>query len=313
MKQFISVDDVDNVGQLVDDVIQVKSAANNKIGEGLTMGLLFFNPSLRTRMSIQKAAQNLGMDTIVLNINDDGWKIELEDGTVMDQGAQEHIKDAARVIGLYCDILGVRSFASLKEAKTDYSEKVIQSFVDYAGVPVVSLESATLHPLQSLADLVTIKEFKIDKPKVVVTWAPHPRVLPQAVTNSFLQWIRQTDAEVIVTHPVGYDLNEVFTSGIKIQNDQDEALVDADFVYTKNWSSYSNYGQTPSVEKNWMITSEKMLKTRNGKFMHCLPIRRNVIATDEVIDSSIVYKQAENRIWSAQTVLRNIIMKLKDA
>ncbi len=313
MKQFLSVNDVPYVQELVELAIACKRSPQEKIGNGLTMGLIFFNPSLRTRMSTQKAAQNLGMEVIVLNISDDGWQIEIDEGTVMDGGAQEHIKDAARVMGGYCDILGVRTFAGLKDRESDYDERILNAFVKYAGIPIVSLESATLHPLQSLTDLMTIKETGIIKPKVVVTWANHPRTLPQAVTNSFLQWIKTTDAEVILTHPEGYELMEEFTNGIEINHNQNDALEGADFVYTKNWSSYNSYGQTPKVSENWMITEDKMARTNDGRFMHCLPIRRNVIATDAVIDKSIVYRQAENRVWSAQAVLASIINKMKDA
>ena len=313
MKQFLSVSDVPDVQHLIDVALTCKNSAQEKIGGGMTMGLIFFNPSLRTRMSTQKAARNLGMEVIVLNINEDGWKIEMEEGTVMNEGSQEHIKDAARVIGGYCDILGVRSFAGLKDREYDYSEKMLHAFTTYAGVPIVSLESATLHPMQSLADLITIRESGITRPKVVVSWANHPRALPQAVTNSFLQWIRTTEAEVVLAHPKGYELKEEFTEGIKIMHSQEDALEQADFVYTKNWSSYHSYGKTPEVNENWMITEGKMALTNAGKFMHCLPIRRNVIASDGVIDTSLVYQQAENRVWSAQAVLTSIIKGLKDA
>jgi N-succinyl-L-ornithine transcarbamylase len=307
MKQFLSVKDTDNVHLLVEHALRCKYGTASDIGKGKTLGLVFMNPSLRTRMSSQRAAQNIGMNVIVLNVNEDGWKIEWEDGAVMNEGSQEHIKDAAKVMGSYCDILGVRSFATLTDRERDYDETVMQAFVDHAGVPIISLESATRHPLQPLADLTTISESGIKKPKVVVSWANHPRTLPQAVTNSFLEWISKTEANVVLTHPKGYELSEEFTNGIVVTNNQMEALQDADFVYTKNWSSYQNYGETPEVKDDWMITSEKMASTNSGKFMHCLPIRRNVIASDEVIDHSLVYEQAENRIYAAQAVLIEIL------
>jgi N-succinyl-L-ornithine transcarbamylase len=250
------------------------------------------------------------MDVIVMNINNDGWNIEFEDGSVMDGSTQEHIKDAVQVISGYCDIMGVRTFANLKDRQEDYQEKILKKFVEHSSVPIISLESATLHPLQSLTDLATIAESNISKPKVVLSWAPHPKPLPQAVANSFLQWITKTDAEVILTHPKGYDLSKKFTDGVAMTNDQQAALDNADFVYTKNWSSYSQYGQTPSVENDWTISQEKMNLTNNGKFMHCLPIRRNVVATDEVIDQSLVFEQTKNREYAAQAVLQNLLEDL---
>lgn len=311
MNNFTSVNDVSNPAKLVNQVLEIKKNASHAgLGENKTLGLIFFNPSLRTRISTEKAAQNLGMDVIVLNINEDAWNIEFEDGTVMDGQTQEHIKDAVRVVSGYCDILGVRTFANLQNRQEDYREKVLTNFLTYSSVPVISLESATLHPLQSLADLATIAESEISKPKVVVSWAPHPKRLPQAVTNSFLQWIVKTDADLSLTHPEGYEISEEFTDGIPILNNQEEALQNADFVYTKNWSSYSHYGKCPKVKKNWTITSEKMELTNQGKFMHCLPIRRNVVATDAVIDQSLIYQQARNREFSAQTVLQNILESL---
>ena len=308
MKNFTSVNDINNVESLVDEAIALKkNPIDLAMGRGKTLGLLFFNPSLRTRLSSQKAAYNLGMNVITLNIREDGWKIEFEDGAVMDQGSQEHIKDAVRVISQYCDILGVRTFAGLQNREEDYLEKVLSNFITYATIPIVSLESATLHPLQSLADLITIKEQEIVRPKIAVTWAPHPRALPQAVVNSFLEWVTKTDAEVVLTHPKGYELSEQFTRGVTISNMQDEALKDADFVYTKNWSAYEPYGKKISEDPGWTITKEKMHLTNNGRFMHCLPVRRNVIATDEVIDHSLVIQQAENRIYAAQIVLKKLL------
>jgi len=307
MKQFLSVNDVQDVGKLVERAISMKDAPFLTVGKNKTLGLVFFNPSLRTRMSTQRAATNLGMNVIVLNIGDEGWKLEIEDGSIMDSGSQEHVKDAARVMGLYCDILGIRSFARLENREDDYQERIIHAFAKYAGVPVISLESATLHPLQSLADIITIQESGLVQPKVVVTWANHPRKLPQAVINSFFQWIKKTDARVTLTYPQGYALKDEFVNGITITHDQEEALAGADFVYVKNWSSYENYGECPEVKGSWILSKEKMRKTNNGKMMHCLPIRRNVIATDEVIDHSLVYKQAENRLCAAQSVLESIL------
>ena len=308
MKNFTSVSDISNVTDLVDKAIELKKdPVDLAVGKGKTLGLLFFNPSLRTRLSSQKAAYNLGMNVITLNINEEGWKIEFEDGAIMDQGSQEHIKDAVRVISQYCDILGVRTFANLKNREEDYQEKILSRFVAHATIPVISLESATLHPLQSLADLLTIKEQGITRPKVAVTWAPHPKSLPQAVVNSFLEWIAKTDAEVVLTHPRGYELNEKFTTGVTVNYNQEEALAGADFVYAKNWSAYEAYGEKISEDPAWTITKEKMSLTNNGRFMHCLPIRRNVVATDEVIDDSLVIQQAENRTYAAQIVLKTLL------
>ncbi len=308
MKHFISVHDVEHPQSLVQQTLEIKAnARRSEIGRNKTLALIFFNPSLRTRLSTQKAATNLGMDVIVMNISKDGWNIEFEDGSVMDGSTQEHIKDAVQVISGYCDIMGVRTFPNLKDLQEDYQEKVLKKFVEHANVPVISLESTTLHPLQSLTDLATIAESKIQKPNVVLSWAPHPKALPQAVPNSFLQWITKTDADVTLTHPKGYELCEDFTGGVAITNDQQEALAGADFVYTKSWSSYSQYGQTPSVEDDWTVSQQKMNLTNNGKFMHCLPIRRNVVATDEVIDQSLVFEQAKNREFAAQAVLQKLL------
>jgi len=242
-----------------------------------------------------------------MNIGKEGWNIEFEDGAVMDGSTQEHIKDAVAVISQYCDVLGVRTFAGLQYREEDYQEKVLNDFVKYSTVPIVSLESATLHPLQSLADLVTIQEQRIVKPKVAVSWAPHPRALPQAVVNSFLEWIVKTDAEVVLTHPEGYNLSPKFTQGVTVTHRQEEALKGADFVYVKNWSSYEQYGQILESSKDWTITEEKMSLTNQGKFMHCLPIRRNVIAADAVVDNSLVLAQANNRTFAAQAVLRKLL------
>lgn len=308
MKNFVSVNDVENVEALIKESISIKKdPITPNIGKGKTLGLLFFNPSLRTRLSSQKAAYNLGMNVICLNIKEDGWQLEFEDGSIMDQGSQEHIKDAVAVISQYCDILGVRTFAGLKDKKADYEETVLQKFLTYATVPIISLESATLHPLQSLADLITIQEQNITKPKIAVTWAPHPRALPQAVVNSFLQWVIHINADIVLTHPEGYELDEQFTNGIAINYDQKDALNGADFVYTKNWSSVKSYGQILSKDTSWMVSNDQMALTNNGKFMHCLPVRRNVVVADDIIDNSLVIKQAQNRIFSAQAVLKNLL------
>lgn len=312
MKQFTSVHDVKHPQSLVEQTLDIKTNAHqSNLGQNKTLALIFFNPSLRTRLSTQKAASNLGMDVIVMNISEDGWNIEFKDGSVMDGSTQEHINDAVQVISSYCDIMGVRTFANLDNRQEDYQEQVLSKFVGHATVPVISLESSTLHPLQSLADLATIAESKIQKPNVVLSWAPHPKALPQAVANSFLQWIVKTDVEVTLAHPKGYELCKKFTDGIAITNNQQEALAGADFVYTKSWSSYMNYGQTPSVDDDWMISRQKMELTNNGKFMHCLPIRRNVIATDDVIDQSLVFEQAKNREFAAQAVLQNLLEALQ--
>lgn len=308
MKKFTSVEDVACVPTLIDKVLDLKrSPSASVIGKGKTLGLIFMNPSLRTRMSTQKAALNLGLNTMIMNLDSAGWNIETEEGAVMNGSSQEHIKDAVRVMSSYCDVLGVRSFAQLESQDIDYQEPILKAFIEYASVPVINLESSIRHPLQSLADVVTIKECNIVRPKIAVTWAPHPGRLPQAVTNSFLEWIRHTDAEVTLAHPEGYELAEMFSAGIRTTNVQEEALHQADFVYAKNWSSFSSYGQTPDVTSNWTIDQSKMDMTNNGRFMHCLPIRRNVIATDEVIDTSMVYEQAANREYAAQAVLKSIL------
>ncbi len=309
MNHFISVNDVADVQELVQDALGQKKHPFSQSGKNKTLGLVFFNPSLRTRMSTQKAAMNLGMNVMVMNIGDEGWKLEMEDGVVMDSESQEHIKDAVRVMSIYCDVLGVRSFANLKNRKEDYREPILSAFRKYSGVPVMSLESATLHPLQSLADIITIREAGIRKPKIAVTWANHPKPLSQAVVNSFLQWVRHIDADVTLAFPEGYALKNEFMEGVTVTHEQEQALENADFVYTKNWSSYEQYGLIPQVKTSWTITREKMDLTTGGRFMHCLPVRRNVIASDEVIDNSWVYRQAENRVWAAQVVLKNLLRK----
>src|ERR1051326_445269 len=319
MKKFTSVTDVTNPDQLVMEALIEKKFpfANKHLGKNKTLGLIFLNPSLRTRLSTQRAAQNLGMDVIVMNLDKDGWNIETKEGVVMDGPAAEHIKEATAVIGQYCDIIGVRSFPKFQSKDEDYSEEMLNKFIQYSGVPVISLESATLHPFQSLADLITITEIwkqksESKKPKVVLSWAPHPKILPQAVPNSFSQWMLKTDFEFVITHPRGYELADEFSQGAKIIYNQDEAFKGADFIYAKNWSSYREYGKILSQDKEWTITNKKMSLTNNAKFMHCLPIRRNMIAADEVLDgkNSVVIQQAGNRIWSAQVVLKKILQSL---
>jgi len=308
MKQFISVRDVAQVDQLVSEAIQLKQWSYiSEAGKGKTLGLFFLNPSLRTRLSTQKAAYNLGMNVVCMNLNQEGWKIEFDDGRIMDGESQEHIKDAVKVMSSYFDVIGVRTFASLKNREKDYNEEILNSFIKYSDVPVISLESATLHPLQSLADIMTIKELNIERPKVVVSWAPHPKTLPQAVPNSFLEWAVHTDADLLLTHPPGYELSENFTKGIEISHNQEQAFDQADVIYVKSWSGFENYGQKTGDFDDWIITKEKMVLTRNAQFMHCLPIRRNVIATDEVIDNSLIYQQAKNREYAAQAVLKRIL------
>ena len=312
MKQFTSVRDVKQPTELLALAKRLKKQpfAYRQYGQNKTLGLLFFNPSLRTRLSTQKAALNLGMDVMVMNFNSDSWTIELTDGTVMNQGTQEHIKEAAAVISQYCDIIGVRTFAGLKDMEADYSETILKKFIRHASAPVISLESATLHPLQSLADWLTIDEYKsATRPKVVLTWAPHPRALPQAVANSFAEWMQVADVDLTITFPVGMDLSSDFTKGCKVTNNQEEALQNADFVYAKNWSSFLNYGQITSGYEDWMITPHKMALTNNGKFMHCLPVRRNVVVSDNVLDTptSIVIEQANNRTFAAQAVLLKML------
>lgn len=311
MKHFTSVDDITDPGLLVKEAISIKKDpfAFKKLGENRTLGLLFFNSSLRTRMSTQKAAQSLGMDVIIMNVTQDSWQIEMEEGVVMNGGKAEHVKEAAAVMGSYCDILGIRSFPGLVDREEDYNEKILGSFIKYAGVPIVSLESATLHPLQSLADLLTIEEFKKkDKPKVVLTWAPHIKALPQAVPNSFAEWMVKADYDFVITHPEGMELNEKFTVGATINHNQEEALKDADFVYVKNWSSYKDYGKVKDAP-GWLINNEKLAVTSQAKVMHCLPVRRNVVIADEVLDgpNSIVIPQANNRVYAAQAVLKSIL------
>lgn len=316
MKQFLSVYDIPDLKAALAEAAYVKKNpfADQELGKNKTIILIFFNSSLRTRLSTQKAAMNLGMNVMVLDINKDGWKLETELGVVMDGDKPEHIREAIPVIGSYCDVIGVRAFANLENREEDYSEKIITQFIELAGVPVISLESAIRHPLQSFADLITIEEYKTKpRPKVVLTWAPHPRALPQAVPNSFAEWMRAADVEFVITHPKGYELDEQFTKGVKIEYDQRKAFEGADFIYAKNWSNFNDYGKIVSTDRDWMVDEAKMALTNEGKFMHCLPVRRNQIVTDGVIEgpNSIVIPEAANRVVSAQTVLKRILEGLK--
>ena len=318
MKQFISVHDVPDINGLVGKALKFKShpLASKSIGANKRIGCLFLNPSMRTRLSIQIAAQNLGMDVIIFNVSSEGWALEFEEEAIMSGSTVEHVKDAAPIMGKYFDVLAIRTFPSLKNRDDDYSELFIKQFVKYAGIPVVSLESATLHPLQSLTDVLTITEelkksnVKGQSSKIVLTWAPHVKPLPQCVANSFAQWINAWgEANFVITHPEDYELSEEFTSGATITMDQDEALKDADFVYVKNWSTYTDYGKIYCNDPEWMLTNDKLKLTNNAKVMHCLPVRRNVELSDEVLDgpNSIVTQEASNRVWAAQVVLSEIL------
>ena len=317
MKNFLSVDDVDNLDLLIGKALQYKANpyADKQLGQGKKIGLLFLNPSLRTRFSTQVAAINLGMEPLVFNVDKEGWALEFEEEAIMSGKTVEHIKDAAPVLGKYFDILCIRTFPSLKNREDDYSELYISQFVKYAGIPVVSLESATLHPLQSLTDIITITEClkstpRIIKPKIVLSWAPHVKPLPQCVANSFAQWINAWGkSEFVITHPEDYELDPRFTRGAHIIHNQDAALRDADFVYVKNWSTYQDYGKMYTNDPEWMLTNEQLKLTNQAKIMHCLPVRRNVELSDEVLDgpNSIVTQQAGNRVWAAQAVLSEIL------
>jgi N-succinyl-L-ornithine transcarbamylase len=317
MKQFTSVHDVTDINALVEEALRLKKDAYafQHLGKNKTIGLVFLNPSLRTRMSTQKAALNLGMNAIVLNIDKEGWALELQDGAIMNGTTVEHVREAAAVLGQYVDIIGVRSFPGLKDRDEDYSEAVFNKFVEYCGVPVVSLESATRHPLQSLADLLTITELKtVARPKVVLTWAPHIKALPQAVPNSFAEWMCRADVDFVIAHPEGYELSEDFTRGATVTHNQQEALAGADFIYVKNWSAYEPYGEMPGLGNydNWMLTSEMLQQTNNAKVMHCLPVRRNLELSDEILDgpNSVVIHEAGNRVWAAQAVLKQLLENL---
>lgn len=314
MKKFTSVFDVTDLHELVQLGLDFKNNpfAQEHLGKYKTLGLLFFNPSLRTRWSTQRAAYNLGMKVISMNAGQ-GWKIEFEEGKVMNADKAEHIREAAAVISQYCNIIGIRTFPSLTDKEKDYQDYILNQFIRYARVPVISLESAIRHPLQSLADLITISEFrKSQKPKIVLSWAPHPKALPQAVANSFAEWIKHAGYELTITHPAGYELADFFSKGAVIEYNQERALAGADFVYTKNWSSYHDYGSTAGSYEDWMITKEKMQLTNDAKFMHCLPVRRNVVVADGVLNSacSLVIEQANNRTFAAQAVLTKLLKTL---
>lgn len=315
MKLFSSVNDVTDINALAAEALKLKQDpyAHQQLGKNKTLGLVFLNPSLRTRMSTQKAALNLGMNVMVLNMDKEGWALELQDGAVMNGTSVEHIREAAAVLGQYVDIIGVRSFPGLKNRDEDYNEEIFNKFVKYCKVPVVSLESATRHPLQSLADLVTIQELKTKpRPKVVLTWAPHIKALPQAVPNSFSEWMCKADVDFTIAHPKGYELCTDFTQGATITNNQDEALAGADFIYVKNWSAYEPYGKISFGNDDWMLTNEKLKITNAAKVMHCLPVRRNLELSDEILDgpSSIVVHEAGNRVWAAQAVLKQMLESL---
>ncbi len=313
MKNFTSISDVDNLDQLVELALSLKANPYQPtVAQGKKVGLVFLNPSLRTRLSSQIAAQNLGAEAIVLDIGKDGWALEFEDGVIMNGDKAEHIREAAGVMGRYFDVLGIRTFPGLKDQTLDYAESLLNAFLKFAGVPIVSLESATRHPLQSLADLMTIKEQWAEKkkPKVVLTWAPHTKALPQAVANSFVEWMQVADVNLSITNPVGYDLSLEFRKEVPVFHDQAEALKDADFVYVKNWSSYEDYGQVLSQDASWTMSNEHLALTNNAKVMHCLPVRRGLVIKDEVLDgpNAIHLEQAENRIYSAQAVLNELLM-----
>ena len=312
MKQFTSVHDVSDPAALVQEAMAIKRATRGSlrhIGKNRTIALLFFNPSLRTRLSTQKAAIELGMSAMEYNAGQ-GWQLEFEDGAVMNLDKAEHIREAAAVISQYADIIGIRTFPGLQDREQDYSDYILKQFQRHARVPVVSLESAIRHPLQSLADWVTIEEHRpAHRPKVVLSWAPHPRALPQAVANSFLEWMKRADVELVLAHPPGYELAGAFTRGVPVTHNQNEAFEGADFVYAKNWSSYQDYGRIASQDAGWMVTPEKMALTNNGRFMHCLPVRRNVVVADAVLDgpNALVIEQANNRTYAAMAVLKRIL------
>ena len=314
MKHFINLGDIDNVDELVNLGLNLKAQPlqYQSLGKNLTIGLVFFNSSLRTRISTQKAALNLGMNVIVMNVNSDSWQLEFEDGVFMDQGKAEHIKEAAAVMGQYCEVLAVRAFAGLTDREEDYKEVVLESFRKYAGVPIINLESATRHPCQSLADLITIEELKTKpRPKVVLTWVPHFKPLPQAVANSFAEWVLKTDYEFVIANPEGYDLAPHIRQNALVTHNQDEAFAGADFIYAKNWSPYEDYGKVLCEDRSWSINQEKMELTDAAYFMHCLPVRRGLKVSDAVLDGnhSAVIQQAGNRVWSVQAALTKILQE----
>jgi N-succinyl-L-ornithine transcarbamylase len=312
MKHFLNLDNIENLHLAIEEIIEMKNVpfSNDHLGKRKTLGMLFFNPSLRTRLSTQKAAQNLGLKTMIMNFSNEAWALEFEEGTKMSGLRSEHIKEAAAVVSQYCDLVAIRAFASLNDKQKDEQEEVLSNFVRYASIPVINMESATAHPLQALADAVTIKEqSKIKKPKVVLTWAPHPKALPHAVGNSFTRMIQQLNVDFVIAQPQGYELNPEITKDTPLLYNQDEALEGADFVYAKNWCSYSDYGKILRTDSEWMLTAAKMKLTHNAKFMHCLPIRRNVVVSDDVLDhpNSLVIEQANNRTYAAQWVLKQLL------
>ncbi|MBQ0045055.1 MAG: N-acetylornithine carbamoyltransferase [Bacteroidales bacterium] len=320
MKTFFHVSDIGDLKAALEEAKQVKATpfAWKHLGENKTIMLVFFNSSLRTRLSSQKAALNLGMSPIVLNIGQDSWKLETELGVVMDGDKSEHLREAIPVMASYCDIIGVRSFAGLKDREFDYAESILQQFIQYSGKPVISLESATVHPGQAFADLITIEEYKkTARPKVVLTWAPHPKALPQAVPNSFAEWMNAADVDFVITHPHGYELDPKFAGNAKVEYDQMKAFEGADFIYAKNWScpgvtDPSQYGQILSKDMDWTVDARHMAVTNNAYFMHCLPVRRNMIVSDEVIDAptSLVIPEAANRVVSIQVVMKRMLEEL---
>ena len=318
MRHFTNVKDLGDLKEALKEAFEVKANkfGYKELGRDKTLIMIFFNSSLRTRLSTQKAAMNLGMNVMVLDINQGAWKLETERGVIMNGDKSEHLLEAIPVIGCYCDVIGVRSFAKFENKEDDYEEKIISHFIKYSGRPVFSMEAATRHPLQSFADLITIEEYKkTERPKVVLTWAPHPKALPQAVANSFAEWMNETDYEFVITHPKGYELDPKFVGKAKVEYDQRKAFEGADFIYAKNWSAYEdpNYGQILNQDPDWTVDAEKMALTNNAYFMHCLPVRRNMIVTDDVIESpqSIVIPEAANREISAQVVLKKILEGLK--
>lgn len=309
MKHYLSIKDIDSLPNWVNEARAMKKnpTKDEALGTGKTICLLFFNNSLRTRLSTQKAAMNLGMEVMIMNFGNEGWALEYEDGTIMNQGKSEHIKEAAQVVSQYADIIAIRAFASLKDKKKDETELVLNGFKQYASVPILNMESSVGHPLQALADAITLDEQNTkNRPKVVLSWAPHPKALPHAVANSFVEMMQLQDAEFVITHPKGYELDSRITKNIPIEHNQEKALENADFVYVKNWSSYADYGKVVNKDSNWMITKEKL---GNAKFMHCLPVRRNVVVADDVLDSdqSLVIEQANNRTYAVQVAIKKIL------
>ena len=318
MRNFTSVNDISDLKKALDEAFEIKADRYKycELGKNKTLMMVFFNSSLRTRLSTQKAALNLGMNVIVLDINQGAWKLETERGVIMDGDKPEHILEAIPVMGSYCDVIGVRSFARFESKEDDYNEVILNQFIKYSGRPVFSMEAATRHPLQSFADLITIEEHKTKpRPKVVLTWAPHPKALPQAVPNSFAEWMNATDYDFVITHPKGYELDPAFVGNARVEYDQMKAFEGADFVYAKNWAAYTgeNYGKVLSTDRDWTVSERQMAVTNNAYFMHCLPVRRNMIVTDDVIESerSLVIPEAANREISATVVLKRILEGLE--